>query len=46
MLYHTCPDCQANLDPGETCDCKKNTDAKPSPDAVTNSAGRTHMAGR
>ena len=20
--YHTCPDCGANLDPGETCDCK------------------------
>jgi hypothetical protein len=21
--YHTCPDCKANLDPGERCDCKK-----------------------
>jgi hypothetical protein len=21
--YKTCPDCGANLDPGETCDCKK-----------------------
>ena len=21
--YHTCPDCKANLDPGEQCDCKK-----------------------
>lgn len=23
--YWTCPDCGANLDPGEPCDCK-NTD--------------------
>lgn len=22
-FYDTCPDCGANLDPGETCDCKK-----------------------
>lgn len=22
MTYHTCPDCRANLDPGERCDCK------------------------
>lgn len=21
--YHTCPDCGANLDPGEKCDCEK-----------------------
>ena len=21
--YHTCPNCGANLDPGETCDCRK-----------------------
>ena len=21
--YWTCPYCQANLDPGESCDCKK-----------------------
>lgn len=20
--YHSCPDCKANLDPGERCDCK------------------------
>ena len=20
--YHTCPDCGANLDPGEKCDCQ------------------------
>lgn len=24
--YVTCPDCGANLDPGETCDCKVNND--------------------
>ena len=22
-FYDTCPDCGANLDPGETCDCKQ-----------------------
>ena len=22
-FYITCPDCGANLDPGEQCDCKK-----------------------
>lgn len=21
--YHVCPDCGANLDPGEKCDCQK-----------------------
>lgn len=21
MIYHTCPHCEANLDPGERCDC-------------------------
>ncbi len=23
--YWTCPYCKANLDPGESCDCKKET---------------------
>lgn len=23
MYGRTCPDCGANLDPGEKCDCKK-----------------------
>lgn len=22
-MYRTCPDCGANLDPGEVCDCRK-----------------------
>lgn len=22
MIYRTCPHCGANLDPGETCDCR------------------------
>lgn len=22
--YHACPDCGANLDPGEKCDCQNN----------------------
>ena len=26
--YITCPDCGANLDPGEKCDCKENKDDK------------------
>ncbi len=24
--YHTCPKCGANLDPGESCDCQKDSD--------------------
>lgn len=24
-FYKTCPYCGANLDPGESCDCKENT---------------------
>ncbi len=23
MCYRVCPDCGANLDPGEVCDCRK-----------------------
>lgn len=23
--YHTCPYCGANLDPGESCDCQKES---------------------
>lgn len=23
MGYKTCPDCGANLDPGEICDCRR-----------------------
>lgn len=30
--YHVCPDCQANLDPGERCDC--NTIKKPLSDCL------------
>lgn len=26
--YHTCPDCGANLDPDEKCDCKNKEDNK------------------
>ena len=28
MYGWTCPDCGANLDPGEKCDCKENKDDK------------------
>ena len=31
MYYWTCPDCGANLDPGERCDCK---DTKKSVDII------------
>lgn len=27
MMYHTCPYCGANLDPGERCDCQKEESA-------------------
>lgn len=23
VIYHTCPYCEANLDPGERCDCPR-----------------------
>lgn len=23
MIYHTCPRCGANLDPGKRCDCQR-----------------------
>ena len=26
-MYRTCPYCGSNLDPGETCDCKKEPEA-------------------
>lgn len=22
-MYHTCPECGSNLDPGEACDCQR-----------------------
>lgn len=25
--FRTCPYCKANLDPGETCDCRGNTES-------------------
>lgn len=27
MYYRTCPECKANLDPNERCDCKKEKQA-------------------
>jgi len=29
MFYWTCPDCNANLDHGERCDCKDTKEFKP-----------------
>lgn len=26
--YNVCPDCGSNLDPGERCDCRKETEQK------------------
>ena len=26
MMYRTCENCGANLDPGESCDCAKKSD--------------------
>lgn len=26
--YHVCPKCGCNLDPGETCDCKRESEVK------------------
>ena len=28
MMYQKCPDCGANNDPGEVCDCKKRPEEK------------------
>jgi hypothetical protein len=33
-IYHTCPDCGANLDPGEKCDCKDKPKDLPSCDRL------------
>lgn len=40
MAYHnTCPNCGANLDPGESCDCQKaESSKKPSPYERTRAA--------
>ena len=37
--YRTCPHCGAALDPGEHCDCKKNT----APEAANNRSGKTEQ---
>ena len=29
--YYTCPNCGANLDPGERCDCEKEQDENERP---------------
>ena len=28
-IYHTCPICGSNLDPGESCDCKREPEQHP-----------------
>ena len=37
MYYHPCPNCGANLDPGEPCDCQDTLEQK-------KQAGRRHLA--
>lgn len=37
MYYHPCPNCGANLDPGERCDCTMTMEEK-------KQAGRRHLA--
>lgn len=39
--FRSCPICGANLDPGETCDCIKNTAPEV---AVPKAAGNQRMA--
>lgn len=39
--FRTCPICGANLDPGERCDCIKNTAHG---EATPKAAGNQHMA--
>ena len=36
MFYKTCPDCGANLDPGETCDCVKEKKLPATNDTASN----------
>ena len=38
--YKTCPECGAALDPGEQCDCKKET----APEAANNRSGKAEQA--
>lgn len=40
--YHVCPDCGCNLDPGETCDCKRDPEAR----EETERKGRKVYGGR
>lgn len=38
-MYRTCPDCGAALDPGERCECQKETDtAAPAPEKAKKKA--------
>ena len=39
MIYHTCPRCGANLDPGERCDCQPQTEMPPQVRPTPGAAG-------
>ena len=41
VIYHTCPHCGANLDPGERCDCIE----KAAPGAGTSESGNANNDG-
>jgi len=35
MIFKTCPLCGANLDPGETCDCRETERGRPAGTGTT-----------
>lgn len=42
--YNSCPDCGANLDPGEKCDCQEKEKTPDTPEAYQGQATRTYQA--
>lgn len=32
--FHICPQCGSHLDPGESCDCKNDTERRPQPFSI------------
>lgn len=44
MYYDFCPDCGAALDPGESCDCKKNAGIAPPSDTRSEIAEQSALS--
>ena len=44
-FYWTCPYCNSNLDPGESCDCRKEVVEKPSNDSQKDSPTDANTSG-